>query len=193
MFSIFSDSYPFSSIDISIIFYTIIVMCGCSQTGGHQTGMPSGRALVFLQDAIPERGCCWFPVRSAEVSSASRTPHSLESPHTTAHPAKGRGWPTKEFTGCIRVHQKFTSGNTPTARRSAASSRPLRGGGQCMAIAPEAVHVEQERDFGRVFTLAAERGSLPWNCIDGESPPWVGARRGMGRSRRPHENGAGSL
>ncbi len=74
----------------------------------------------FLQDAIPERGCCWFPVRSAEVSSASRTLHSLESPHTTAHPAKGRGWPTKEFTGCIRVHQKFTSGNTPTAR-------PLRG------------------------------------------------------------------
>jgi len=108
MFSIFSDSYPFSSIDISIIFYTIIVMCGCSQTGGHQTGMPSGRALVFLQDAIPERGCCWFPVRSAEVSSASRTLHSLESPHTTAHPSKGRGWSTKEFTGCIRVHQKFT-------------------------------------------------------------------------------------
>lgn len=50
----------------------------------------------------------WFPVSSAEVSSASRTPHSLESPHTTAYPSKGRGWSTKEFTGCIRVYQKFT-------------------------------------------------------------------------------------
>ncbi len=50
----------------------------------------------------------WFPVRSAEVSSASRTSHSLESPHTTAYPSKGRGWSTKEFTGCIRVYQKFT-------------------------------------------------------------------------------------
>lgn|GEM_PF-2883960 len=54
----------------------------------------------FLQDAIPERGVLrWFPVRSAEVSSASRTPHSLESPHTTAYPSKERGWSTKEFTG----------------------------------------------------------------------------------------------
>jgi hypothetical protein len=104
--------------------------------------------------------------------------------------AAGRRKSSRGVFGCIKSLPLETP---PPPGRSAASSRPLRGGGQCMAIAPEAVHVEQERDFGRVFTLAAERGSLPWNCIDGESPPWVGARRGMGRSRRPHENGAGSL
>jgi len=34
-----------------------------------------------------------------------------------------------------------------------------------------------------VFTLTAERGSVPWHCIDGKSPPWGRRLAGEGAER----------
>ncbi len=39
-----------------------------------------------------------------------------------------------------------------------------------MAIGPDTVHRGQGEDLSGVFTLTAERGSVPWHCIDGNRP-----------------------
>ena len=54
---------------------------------------------------------------------------------------------------------------------TAASSRPLNGGGRVFGDSPG--YSARGEDFSRVFTLTAERGSSPrGTCIHGESPPW---------------------
>ena len=75
--------------------------------------------------------------------------------------------------------EQSTNPHRPAA--TAASSRPLPGGGQCMAIAPDTVHGEQELDFGegdRVYgrEVACFRGSASM----GNRPRGEAARRGGG-------------
>jgi hypothetical protein len=56
-----------------------------------------------------------------------------------------------------------------------------------VAIGPDTVHGEQEQDFGRVFTLTAERLSASWQCIYGISPRGGGADGvGGGGDAPPH-------
>ncbi len=77
---------------------------------------------------------------------------------------------------CLGMSSKTSlAGSPPPPGRSAASSRPLNGGGQCMAI----VRIPcQGRETGfqqGVHVDGRERIFSPWHCIHGESPPWGGA------------------
>ena len=77
---------------------------------------------------------------------------------------------------CLGMSSKTSlAGSPPPPGRSAASSRPLNGGGQCMAI----VRIPcQGRETGfqqGVHVDGRERIFSPWHCIYGESPPRGGA------------------
>jgi len=80
--------------------------------------------------------------------------------------------------------EQSTNPHRPAAR--AASSRPLPGGGQCMTIAPDTVHGEQELDFGegdRVYgrEVACFRGSASM----GNRPRGGGGSPGRGVEHPP--------
>ena len=90
---------------------------------------------------------------------------------------------------CVSPGTVFNASSRPTPHlpaARAASSRPLPGGGQCMAIAPDTVHGEQELDFGegdRVYgrEVACFRGSASM----GNRPRGGGGSPGRGVEHPP--------
>ena len=92
----------------------------------------------------------------------------------------GRGWNIPPCFLHLRLNGVHRPPPPPGAFR--ASSRPLRGGGQCLAIGPDRVHGEWRQDLWGVSGETAKRLPDPRQCIDGISP------RGEGLTGRGTEH-----
>jgi len=79
----------------------------------------------------------------------------------------------------LNVLRRITPATRPLPRPPPA---PFTRGGQCTAIVPDTVHGAETGFRWGVVTLTAERGSVPWHCIDGESPRGGGGSPGRGRN-----------
>ena len=59
---------------------------------------------------------------------------------------------------------------SPASRPLRASSRPLKGAGECLAIGPVAMSGGGDRIFGEFQVRPRRDCQIPGDCIDGESP-----------------------